>query len=168
LAGGSSGIPFITKVRFALDAVNLKWESWFTGYSYFDQQAWLNTLGFLKGNRATTATLILLTIVGLCTFAAILAWQYRRRKPAQDPVAEAYEMLRQKLAKADLIPETGQGHVDFLKGSMDRRPDLAPEIVKIMDLYVSIRYKRKTPGSAMAEFKQRIKRFRPKPSPRTK
>ncbi|MCG8614736.1 MAG: DUF3488 and transglutaminase-like domain-containing protein [Desulfobacterales bacterium] len=168
MTGGASGISFITKVRFALDAVNLRWESWFTGYSYFDQQAWLNTLGFLKGNGATTATLILLTIAGLCVFAAVLAWQYRRRKPAQDPVAEAYEALRQKLVRADLVQKAGQGHVDFLKGSMEQRPDLAPEIGKIMDLYVGLRYKRQTPGSAIAEFKQRIKRFRPIPPPRTK
>ncbi|HCY86796.1 MAG TPA: hypothetical protein DHV36_16825 [Desulfobacteraceae bacterium] len=168
LTGDVSGISFITKTRFALDAVNLRWESWFTGYSYFDQQAWLNTLGLFKGNRATTAALILLTITGLCIFSAVLAWQFRRKKPQQDPVADAYETLRKKLSGANLVPEAGQGHVAFLKGSMAKRPDLAPEISKIMDLYVSLRYKRQAPASALAEFRQRIKRFRPKLFPKTK
>ncbi len=38
-------IPVLKKLSFLLDAANLKWEAWFTGYSFATQKAWLGRLG---------------------------------------------------------------------------------------------------------------------------
>ncbi len=156
-----SSLSFFSKMRFAMDAVNLKWESWFTGYSYFEQKAWLSAMGFIRGNKATATALVFLTICGIGLFSGILIWRFRKEKIQPDPVAVTYAGFSEKLYKLGFATEPGQGPVGFARRCMGERPDLATEIQLIMDLYVSLRYKKEGSESALAKFQTRVKRFSP-------
>ena len=157
-----SSLSFLNKMRFAVDAVNLTWESWFTGYSYFEQKAWLTAMGLVRGNKATAAALAFLTLCGTGLFSGILIWRFKRKKIRPDPVALTYTKFIQKLSRLGLIPEPGQGPVEFARYCTGRRPDLAPDIQLIMDLYVSLRYKKEIPEKALSGFQTRVKKFRPR------
>jgi hypothetical protein len=156
-----SSLSFFRKLRFAADAVNLKWESWFTGYSYFEQKAWLSALGFVRDNKTTATALVFLTLCGISLFSGILIWRFKREKIKPDPVAFTLSRFNEKLSKLGLTPEPGQGPVGFARYCMGKRPDLASEIQLVMDLYVGLRYKKGGSGNTLSEFQTRVKKFRP-------
>lgn len=163
LFGVSAGsAPLMTRVRFVLDTVNLRWESWFTGYSFLDQQAWAAALGMTPGSHTPAVSLTVLTVLGFLGLAVFLVRRSHGSTSSPDPVAAAFKRLEKKLSRVGLARKTGQGPVNYLKTAMAGQPDMAREIQMIMDLYISLRYKNTRPETALAEFRRRVKRLRPK------
>ena len=165
IAPGNRALPFMTRLGFALEALNLKWEAWFTGYSAFEQNAWLKAMGLIKNNQAGGPMLFFLTLCGISLFAGILIWRFKKKPVSSDPVALAFEQFTDKLSKAGIVRAPGQGPVAFAQACIDKRLDLADEIQLIMDLYIGLRYKGS--GSAMDSDQESdrfgvcVKRFRP-------
>ncbi|HKL81678.1 MAG TPA: DUF4129 domain-containing transglutaminase family protein, partial [Desulfobacter sp.] len=165
IAPGNRALPFMTRLGFALEALNLKWEAWFTGYSAFEQNAWLKAMGLIKNNQAGGPMLFFLTLCGISLFAGILIWRFKKKPVSSDPVALAFEQFTDKLSKAGIVRAPGQGPVAFAQACIDKRSDLADEIQLIMDLYIGLRYKGS--GSAMDSDQESdrfgvcVKRFRP-------
>ncbi len=162
-AARTTTLSFLRKLQFALDTINLRWEAWFTGYSYFEQKIWLKTLGLIKTDLPAPGILIILTLAGLAVFSIFLIWLFRPSQTRPDPIHMAWDKFCRKLAGVGLVPEKGQGPVGFAHGCTEKRQDLKPEIQLILDLYTSIRYKKHCPDTTLEELQLRIKRFRPKP-----
>jgi len=160
-ASSTVSLSLVARMNFALDAVNLKWESWFTRYSHLEQRAWLAALGLVRGNRAAAPVLMVLTLLGAGLFSAVLIRQFRRGNARHDPVAQAMDKFYKKLEKPGLTPTPGQGPKAFGDFCMKKRPDLSNEIRSILDLYLGLRYKKDCPGTALKELKARIKKFTP-------
>lgn len=159
-ADSLSTISFFRKAGFALDALNIRWEAWFTGYSSAEQKAWLNALGLGKGTRQAGGILILLSLFSIIAFAGILIFRIRRRSPAEDQISRAWRLFAKKLSKAGLVPAPGQGPVGFASDCAARRPDLSPAIELIMDLYINLRYKQQAEARP-SDLIARIKEFSP-------
>lgn len=156
---------FSQKLTFALDAANMRWEAWFTGYSYFEQKAFLEKLGLGKwtGFVGTPLLLVIVTLITLAGFAGALFWLFQFKRDRPDPVQQAYGLFCRRLDKLGLTRRPDQGAIDFAKISGKRRPDLQRSIMTITDLYVQLRFQKKCPDTTLAEFKDRIKNFNPKP-----
>lgn len=75
-------IPVLKKLSFLLDAANLKWEAWFTGYSFATQKAWLGRLG-LDTTRGTWR--ISLVLAGLTLLVAALFFRFYPRLFRKQP-----------------------------------------------------------------------------------
>lgn len=161
----SAAMGFARQLRFALDAANLRWEAWFTGYSYFEQKAWLERLGLGKGSgfTQTAGVLVLLTLLALALFSGLVWFLLPRKKQAPDPVEKAYVLFCQRLARQGLVKAPGQGPVDFARASAQKRPDLHFQISAITHLYVQLRFAKSCPVSALAGFQNQVKTFKPKP-----
>lgn len=163
-AAGS--LSFFQKFKFGLDAVNLRWEAWFTGYSHLEQKAFLEKIGLGKWGGFAGLQLILglVVLVSLAGFSGLLVWLFQRKKGVLDPVQQAYSLFCSRLGKNGLIRQSDQGPIDFANGCVKKRPELKQEIVAITELYVQLRFQRQTPATTLAAFKQRIKKFNPKRS----
>ena len=159
-------LSFFQKFKFGLDAVNLRWEAWFTGYSYFEQKAFLEKIGLGKwgGFAGSQLILALVAFVSLAGFSGILFWLFHRKKGVFDPVQKAYLLFCSRLGKNGLTRQSNQGPIDFANACGKKRPDLKQDIMAITDLYVQLRFQRQTPATTLAAFKQRIKNFNPKRS----
>ncbi|MDD9302670.1 MAG: DUF3488 domain-containing transglutaminase family protein [Desulfobacter sp.] len=159
---GASALNLLSRIRFAMDAANLEWESWFTGYSYFKQKAWLTTLGLVRGNQATGLVLILLTLSVAGIVFSVLAWQFSRSHPPLDPIKHTMNQFYKKLSKIGLVPPPGQEPKTFSDLCIKKRPDLCLEIQLIMDLYSGLRYTKECDDASLEKFQSQVKRFRPK------
>lgn len=157
---GNATLSMITRLKFALDAVNLKWESWFTGYSLLEQKAWLAALGLIRENRSPAPVLIFLTLLGAAVFSALLIRRFKRTK-GLDPVAMAMKGFYKRMENLGFTPAPGQGPKAFMEFCIEKRPDLSKEIQSILDLYLGLRYKRGGSETAPAELKARVKKFNP-------
>ena len=156
---------FSQRLTFALDAANMRWEAWFTGYSYFEQKAFLEKLGLGKwtGIAGTPLVLTLLALVALAGFSGVLVWLFQIKRDRLDPVQQAYGQFCNRLEKIGLTKRLDQGAIDFAKISGKKRPDLQTTIMTITDLYVQLRFQKESPDTTLAKFKDHIKNFNPKP-----
>ena len=159
---GNQTIPLFARMRFAMETLNLRWESWFTGYSSIEQGAWLKAMGLLKDSQTRGPVLILFTIIGVSLFTGILVWQFKKKPISSDPVTQIFDELTKKLGQAGLKRKTGQGPEEFKQFCMETRSDLADEIQPIMDLYISLRYKKTCPPDTLNQFESLVKQFKPK------
>jgi len=148
------------KTRYMMDALNLKWETWFTGYSFAEQKNLLNLLGLARTGGNAGTLLALLTALSLTLFFILLAMAMKFKNTPKDPVARAYDLFLKKMARAGIGPAQGQGPMSFFQACMDNRPELAADIQTVMDLYVDLRYKRKTDVSTRA-FTHSIRQLNP-------
>ena len=165
IAPGNLALPFMTRLGFVLEALNLRWEAWFTGYSAFEQNAWLKAMGLIKNNQARGPMLFFFSLCGISLFACILVWRFKKKPVPSDPVALAFEQFTGKLSQAGIVRTPGQGPVAFAQACIHKRPDLADEIQLIMDLYIGLRYKDTGSGrdsdQESERFRACVKRFRP-------
>jgi len=157
-ASGTASLSLATRLNFVLDAVNLKWESWFTGYSYLEQKIWLAALGLIRGNQSGAPALIFLTLICAGLFLALLIRRFKR-KNSSDPVILAMDEFYKKMEQIGIRPAPGQAPKNFGDVCIEKRPDLSGEITSILDLYLSLRYKKDHPKAASAELKERVKKL---------
>ena len=144
---GQGALSVFRQTGFILDALNLKWETWFTGYSFAEQMAWLKVLGLSPRQKTAGILLALATTISLALFFIIIFLFMKRTKRVGDPVTRAYGLFLKKMNRIGLAPEPNQGPLDFFITCQNRRPDLSAEIQSIMDLYVKLRYKQQTQTS---------------------
>ncbi|MCA1792374.1 MAG: DUF3488 and transglutaminase-like domain-containing protein [Desulfobacteraceae bacterium] len=149
------------KMTFMLEAVNITWEAWFTGYSFSGQKALLRQLGFGTSWGSGAVSILLLTLSGLVM--AVFFWFFLHRfEPKQkDPVAEAYALFCKRLEHIGLVRNPGQGPMDFLAMIKKNRPDLGQKAGAITDMYIQIRFHRTCPDNMTRQLITHIRQFKP-------
>ena len=160
-AGTGNAFSVFKKMGFMLEAVNLAWEAWFTGYSFSGQKALLQRLGFAGSWGAWTVSFLLLALSVMVV--AIFFWIFLRRAKAKkkDPVAAGYILFCKRLSRIGLARSPDQGPMDYLLTVQARRPDLGPTAAAITDMYIRIRFHRTCPGNLTKQFIARVKQFIP-------
>ncbi len=167
-AAAPDRLPLSMRLRYMMEAVNLKWETWFTGYSLEGQRALLRRLGIGSGLKPSKAMLLLMAGTGmvLVLFTIWLVRIHRAEPHQKDRVKKAYLLFLERLTRAGL-PEKkpGQGPVDYAGLAGSERPDLEKSIQALTALYVRIRFARTCPAPLIDEFEKKVHRFRPKKQP---
>ncbi|MCP3945167.1 MAG: DUF3488 domain-containing transglutaminase family protein [Desulfobacteraceae bacterium] len=159
----TTALSFSRKIKFALDAVNLRWKSWFTGYSYFEQKAFLEKLGLSEKWRGFVGISMVLAmlLLGILTgVAGFLFWLFQLKKDRPDPVEQAYLMFCCNLGKLGLRKRPDQGPMDFARDCGNKRPDLREKIMMITDHYVQLRFQKDCPETTLEDFKTCIKNLK--------
>jgi transglutaminase-like putative cysteine protease len=154
-------LSFFKKMGFMLEAVNLAWEAWFTGYSFSEQKALLQRLGFGRSWGTGTVGFLLLTLSVLVV--AVFFWMFLHRSCARkkDPVAAGYALFCRRLASIGLDRTPDQGPMDYLLTVQAKRPDLGPEAAAITDMYIRIRFHKTCPDNLTKRFIDQVKQFTP-------
>ncbi len=160
-SSGTGAIPVHKRLAFMLEAANLKWEAWFTGYSFAAQKALMTQLG-VDTARGQWKTILLLISLTLLVPALFLRFFLHRLRPEKkDPMAEAYTLFCKRLARIGLVKPPNLGPVDFLDQIKVLRPDLADNARTITDLYVQTRFADTHSDFLTKEMITHVRQFKP-------
>jgi protein-glutamine gamma-glutamyltransferase len=159
--GAARNISVMKKLTFMLEAVNLKWESWFIGYSFSGQMALLRQLGLGTsfGTWAVATLLLSLSILVLTVFFWLFF--YRIDSDKNDPVAGAYALFCKRLERIGLKRYPDQGPVDFLRMVTAKRPDLEKKAKTITDMYIQLRFHKTCPDNLTRQLITHVRQFKP-------
>ena len=145
------------------EALNIRWNFWFMGFSADEQLALLQRLGLGVGRRGLWLGLALLP--PLFIGAAIL---FRRRRQtiavaAGDDALRIYNRFLQKMRRAGFSKAAHQGPRDFARQTGARCPRLAAQVNAITGTYVALRYGPPGHGDGLKTFRRQVARFDPRP-----
>ncbi|MCG8565404.1 MAG: DUF3488 and transglutaminase-like domain-containing protein, partial [Desulfobacterales bacterium] len=161
-------IAFWQKIRWGLEAMNLGWEAWFSGYALGEQKALLRRLGFdtaMDSWNWNTALLLISLLVGVLGTALGLRTLLGMGK--QDPVVVAYHRFCRRLDRVGIHRQPHQGALAFARSAREKRPDLGPEIDEISRLYIGLRYAHSTGNRGeIRRLGRRVRAFKPRRPPK--
>jgi transglutaminase-like putative cysteine protease len=130
---------WLYQARQNWDAVNTFWKARIVNFDSDDQRDLLSKLGIKNPDWRTLGWGLLMTFI--CFFIAMilwLGWKYRPRQ--RDPVVQAYDALKHKLAKAGITAAAHEGPVDLLTRAAAAKPALATQLAELRDVYIALRY----------------------------
>jgi len=137
------------EIRFGWEAVNLQWDVWFSGYSYFEQKALLAKIGVETLNRISQMKL-LATATALAVLAAFIFFmrQLLQTVAPANPVRRIYQQFCAKMERKGLPRRPAEGPRDYADRMIasygEFETDLERErkrlITEITDLYIKLRY----------------------------
>ncbi|MET0533247.1 MAG: DUF3488 and transglutaminase-like domain-containing protein [Steroidobacter sp.] len=130
---------FISKLRLAWDAANTFWNDQVVQFGEAQQRWLLQKLNFEDARWEYLGVAMVLAL--LAFFVAIstyLAWKFRPR--SRDPVAHVYEQLCRKLGKLGIPRQPYEGPNDYVARVAQARPELAPQLAEVRNVYVGLRY----------------------------
>lgn len=136
-------------LQYGWEAVNLQWDTWFSGYSFFEQKAILAKIGVDTLNRLSqmkilaTATVIIV----LAAFALFMRQLLQSGAP-QNPVQRNYLRFCAKMERLGVSRLPAEGPQDYARRLIASREklksnskrDLTIPINAITDRYVQLRY----------------------------
>jgi transglutaminase-like putative cysteine protease len=132
---------FTDQIMFGWDAISLKWDTWFSGYSRQQQKAALKALwSFVKSK--TGFFIAFIAALGLVGSAAFIRSKNikEKRQSACDQIAGVYEKFCKKMARAGVMRPSWMGPGEFAEFACRKRPDLCRQIIEITNLYISLRF----------------------------
>jgi len=148
------------QLRLTWDSIANAWNQWVLGYNPERQRVLLSRVGFSDATWRLMA-LALVCVTGLITLTLSLIMLRKLRIAVRDPVKRAYLKFCGKLARKGLPRELFEGPLDYADRLARIRPDLAPAISIITDLYVSLHYGIAQPPLRLGELLTQIKKFHP-------
>ncbi len=126
-------------LRQGWEALNNAWNEWVLGYGPERQRRLLNQFGIDSTSFTRLAVWLIFCVLALLAAISLLL---ARRPRTRDPAVRAYRRFQSKLARAGIDRDPGEGPLDFSERVTRARPDLAADVQRITELYVSIRYAR--------------------------
>ncbi len=148
----------LQQMRLAWDSVTYTWNQWVLGYSPERQRMFLSRLGFSEATWQTLAV-ILVICAGIAVMIGAAFALRDLRRTRDDEIRAAYDRFCRKLARRGLRRGEAEGPRRFAERACRMRPELAPHVRDITDLYIGLRYGRMATADGLHELKQRIRRF---------
>jgi transglutaminase-like putative cysteine protease len=149
---------WLKRARLSWDLLNNNWNQWVLGYGQDRQSRFLSrfnaALASWQGMAIAMVTAIAALLLGIALW---MLWHAPRR--GNDPVQAAYRKFCARLARRGIARSPHEGPADFALRAARLRPELAPRIERITQLYTRLRYGRDS-GEAR-ELRQAVRRFRP-------
>lgn len=151
--------PLLRKLYLNWDAVNNGWNQWVLGY---DQKRQMELFEKLTGSQMSWQDFTLAMVICITFVSGVISFYLLRGKRQKlDPLVKIYKEFVAKLTKIGIKPYAHEGPVDFSQRASKRLPAKADEITRITQMYTELRYRSRTSKSALAQFKQLIKSFKP-------
>ena len=155
--------PWILKAykqaRFALDAINNRWNQWVVGFNQKRQTELFGALGYPDIHWRELATLL-----GLAVTVILLALSWRLfRMPLQkkDPLLQAYDRFCKRLAAVGLEKALSETPAQFAQRVKKHRQDLSHDVDVITRLYQRLRYGRTVSATLMRRLLEQVQQFKP-------
>ncbi len=147
------------RLRYSLDAINSNWDQWVLSYGPELQREVLTRFGF--GQPSWKDMTLVLVILVSVLLTGIAGWMLVKTPSASDPVLLAYRMFCTRVARLGIQRQCGEGPLDFSRRIISARPDLAPQVRRITDLFIVLRYGWPTtdPGRHIARLRRLAHRF---------
>ena len=162
----SDALPMLARRDFSLlrklylnwDAINNGWNQWVLGYN---QQRQMELLSRLAGRQVSWQDLAIALMTAVGTIVLAISYFLLRGKRLKiDPLQRLYAKFLDKLERAGLKRHHHEGPLDFSDRAAKRLPAKAGAIQQIIDLYIGLRYSKKTNPQALETFRRLIKTFK--------
>lgn len=147
------------RMRLLWDSLSYAWQDRVIDYNQETQRGLLERLGLVQSRLS----LLVASIAAVFLVAAFVTWWLRRPARHADPWMRVWQRVCQKLAKAGVRPRLAhEGPLAYAERVSALRPDLAPQIKPLAELYASGRYG--TQPQRLDEFKKLLSGFKPRRS----
>ncbi|MCB2146451.1 MAG: DUF3488 and transglutaminase-like domain-containing protein [Deltaproteobacteria bacterium] len=150
-------------LRQTWEAVNIRWNLWFMGFSAEDQIALLKRLGVSVGRQG--GWLLFMILPPLFIAGVILAGRMRRAAPGRRPEDKAlnvYGRFLDKMTRIGMPKAPHQGPLDFARRVVEQHPMLERDVDDITRRYIGLRYGHGAGMDALKVFRLRVQRFNPR------
>ncbi len=154
-----SSLQLLMLMRDQWDALNFQWTRWVMNYDSAIQTALLSK--FLHDVNPLRIALLVLGAGGISvmlTFAVLFFRSRRKKISALERSAQlVYQQLCKKLKGCGVAPVTGESPRHFVLRAATVRPDLAPLLNQIIDLYEQVVYAENV--SVLMDLKRKLANF---------
>jgi transglutaminase-like putative cysteine protease len=150
---------WIESTQLTWEAVNIRWNMWFMGFSAEDQTTLLKNV-WHQGRWL----LLAIVLVGL-TIAVFFTYQWHvKRQPAtiEEKSLIVYNRFLKKMSRLGLIKSSYQGPYDYYQKVVRHHPELKKEVGEIIGRYIALRYSRKQSKDNLKALRGQVRRFHPR------
>jgi transglutaminase-like putative cysteine protease len=149
--------PFLRTLQLAWDTVNYEWDSHVANFDEDEQQSFLLSLGMVD-TRPLKLLGWLVLVAGLLLGLQLLRTWWKAR-PASDPLKGLYGRFCRHLAGLGVQREPWEGPTGFACRAAALLPDQAAPILRVADIFATLRYSRTPEGIGEAELEQEVRAF---------
>ncbi len=159
--GGGLLATMMRQVAHSLDSANVQWRRWIVGYSREHQFTLMRSFGLdtystMQWSLITTGMVAIILL--LVTFNVL-----RHGSLKTSPTQQNYLRFCNKLSRIGITRRTYEGPMDFAKRAVRNRPDLAQQIMPIIELYIRLRYaSHQGEREIVRAFARQVRQFRPR------
>ncbi|WP_338115030.1 transglutaminase TgpA family protein [Thiocapsa imhoffii] len=150
---------FARTLRLFGDSLDAAWQDWVLGFSIEDQLAVLERLRL--GELREYGLVVLMISTGALTLAILVLGSIRERQRVA-PLEAAYARFCQRLARIGLARRAQEGPLDYGRRVSRARPDLAPDVARVLEIYLPARYGPAPDPQAAAALSRLLRAFRPR------
>ena len=144
------------QMRFALDAVNNRWNQWVIGYNNKRQKAFFAALGIPEITWKGLSQLLFGILALLTTALAFIVFSSKKRN--FDETQKYYATFLNKMKKRGLVKPLTEGAESFCLRAILKLPKEKKNIIQITNLYQQLRYN-KYDENLLSQFKNKITQF---------
>lgn len=149
-------------MQMTWEAVNIRWNMWFMGFSAEDQLALMKRLGISMGRQGGWIVVMILPSLFIVVFILTGRLARRARKPSfEDRALKIYSRFLKKTARAGLPKAPHQGPLAYAGWVSRKAPELKGDVERITGLYIGLRYGREAGNFALKQLHGLVRRFRP-------
>lgn len=150
---------WLRDARWLVDSVELGWHRWVVGFTQERQHGLLKDLGL--GRFAGYWQGLLAVVLGAVALAVGALLLRLVGNPRGEPVRDAYRRLQDKLVRAGLAVPPWLGPRDLQQAALSAFPQRAPELRRLFDLYIGLRYgRRQAAASERRRFLRAVRSLR--------
>jgi len=144
-------------LRLWWDSVNYGWQNQVIDYNQESQRGLLERVGLRQSKLVLLIPSVAFVLIG----GLLITWWLRRPARHADPWMRLWQRVCRSLAKAGVPPcAASEGPLAFAERVAHARPDLASQMKRMTEMYVSGRY---GGANVLDAFKQEVKTWRIKP-----
>ncbi len=151
--------PWLRRARMTWDSVAYSWNQIVLGYTQDRQRQLMRRAGIDDATWQTLVTVMFIA-TGAITLALAALMLHKLRAMRPDPVAAAYARFCERLARRGVARHPSEGPDAFRKRASAARPELAPSIGSISELYIRLRYGAAAPAAEALQLQREVAAFR--------
>ena len=149
-------INWLNKLRLRLDALDYAWAKWVLGYENIQSALLRRILGGVDPLRIG----LFLLVAGVLAMLPVLIMLFRgREKEYRDELDQLFIRFCERMERAGVKRESGEGPRDFAQRIALLRPELVDEVTSITALYEVQRYKNRAVNTR--DLRLKLSQFRP-------
>lgn len=149
-------------VEEAWDALNIRWNLWFMGFSAEGQLELLRRLGLTLGYRWRWLPAMLLPPLFIAIVVMLTPWRKRRSvRRGTDPALQLYARFLAKMKRAGLPKAAHQGPLDYARQIARRDPALGAAVEGITENYIALRYAGGRSAVTLRLLRRQVRKLRP-------
>jgi hypothetical protein len=143
--------------KLGWDAFNNGWNKWVLNYGPQRQNSLLSTLGFTPPFLKDMLFTLLILMPLLLLLVAVRLFKQRNKT---DPALAVYQRFCARLSRHGYTRAPAEGPLDYANRIGAQRPDLAPGIKSINELFIALRYGNKGSKEQLAALRREVRKFR--------